>query len=68
MSGEQERSPDYDALTEAVRSYLRLYLLPANVASYLDPWDTHSRVADRCAPLLAEHVQSVFPPGNGDTP
>jgi hypothetical protein len=48
-----------DALTEAVRSFLRLYLLPVNVECYLDPWDTHDRVAERCAPLLVEHV---FPP------
>ena len=49
-----------DALVEAVRAYIRLYLLPANVAAYLAPEDTHDTVAERCAPLL---VECVFPPG-----
>ena len=53
-----------EALTEAVRSYLRLYLLPANVAAYLAPDDTHDRVAERCAPLLVEHITS--PAKRGD--
>ena len=54
---------DKGALTEAVRAYLRLYLLPANVAAYLAPEDTHDSVADRCAPLL---VEQVIPPGGSD--
>jgi hypothetical protein len=51
-----DNTPENDALIEAVRAYLRLYLLPANVASYLAPEDTHDRVAARCAPLLVEHI------------
>lgn len=71
----QQPGPTADtaALTEAVRVYLRLYLLPANVGSYLDPWDTHDRVAKRCAPLLVEHVlapvehRQVHRPTTGDS-
>ncbi len=57
-----QRDERFWVIERAVLDQLRLYVLPANVATYHHEDDTHHGVALRCADLIAEAVVAALTP------